>query len=73
MKTVTGEDLEADCLLWAIGRTPNTADLGLEAAGIETDSRGHIKVDEFQNTTASNVYSLGDVTGKFELTPGIHH
>ncbi len=59
-----------DCLLWAVGRTPATAELDLASAGVEADHRGNIKVDEFQNTSTENVYALGDVTGKWELTPG---
>ena len=58
-----------DCLIWAIGRAPNTADLNLEAAGIDTDERGYIPCDEFQNTTVAGVYAVGDVTGRAQLTP----
>ncbi len=61
---------DVECLLWAVGRTPATADLGLKDTGVEVDEKGRVKVDDFQNTTARNVYALGDVTGKWELTPG---
>ena len=61
---------EVDCLLWAIGRTPNTKDLGLDTASVKCNPRGHIEVDDFQNTSNKNVYSVGDDTGKWELTPG---
>lgn len=61
--------LDIDCLLWAIGRAPETEDLGLQKAGVEMDGKGFIKVDEFQNTNVENIYSLGDVCGKVELTP----
>ena len=46
--------------------------LGLEKEGAGVDSRpsGHIIVDEWQNTSNPNVFALGDVTGKWELTPG---
>lgn len=57
-----------DCLIWAVGRSPTTA-LGLERAGVETLDSGHVRVDEYQNTTASGVYAIGDVTGRAELTP----
>merc|ERR1719376_395558 len=60
---------DVDCVLWAIGRTPNTADLNLDLAGVETDARGYVKVDEFQNTSNPCVLSVGDDTGKWELTP----
>ncbi|KAK7920306.1 glutathione reductase [Apiospora marii] len=58
-----------DHLIWAIGRTPATQDLGLEKAGIKADERGHIVADDYQNTNVENVYALGDVCGKAELTP----
>lgn len=58
-----------DALIWAIGRAPATADLNLEAAGIEFDDRGYIPCDEYQNTNVKNIYSVGDVTGRAQLTP----
>nr|ADV59548.1 glutathione reductase [Paracyclopina nana] len=60
---------DVDCLLWAIGRTSNTANLGLDKAGIEVDKRGDIVVDDFQNTSNPRVYAVGDVIGKWQLTP----
>ena len=65
-----GEDLApADVLLWAVGRAPNTAELGAVDVGIELDSAGHIVADPFQNTNVQGVYALGDVAGKALLTP----
>jgi glutathione reductase (NADPH) len=61
--------LEVDTLIWAIGRTPEVEGLGLEQVGIKQDERGHIIADEYQNTNIENIYSLGDVVGKLELTP----
>lgn len=58
-----------DCVIWAIGRKPNSADLGLADAGVQTDSQGHILVDDYQNTNIKNLYAIGDVTGRFPLTP----
>ncbi|XP_017263497.1 glutathione reductase, mitochondrial isoform X2 [Kryptolebias marmoratus] len=58
-----------DCLLWAIGRKPNTSGLNIGSLGVDVDERGHIIVDEFQNTTRSGIYGLGDVCGKALLTP----
>jgi pyruvate/2-oxoglutarate dehydrogenase complex dihydrolipoamide dehydrogenase (E3) component len=55
-------------LLLAVGRTPNTGDLGLEKAGIETDERGYIKVDDQLRTSALGVYALGDCNGKGAFT-----
>lgn len=58
-----------DSLIWAIGREPMTAELGLDAAGIATDERGYIPVDKFQATNRPDVFALGDVTGRAQLTP----
>lgn len=61
--------LDIDCLLWAIGRAPEVEDLGLNKAGVKQSEKGHIIADEYQNTNIDNIYSLGDVCGKAELTP----
>ena len=61
--------LDLDVLLWAIGRSPEVEDLGLDKAGVKQDERGHIIADEYQNTNVDGIYSLGDVCGKVELTP----
>lgn len=60
-----------DCVLWAVGRAPNTKPLNLPAVpGVKTSSKtGHIVADEFQNTGVKGIYALGDVYGKSELTP----
>jgi glutathione reductase (NADPH) len=58
-----------DCLVWAIGRTPNTASLGAQSAGVEQDKYGFILTDKFQQTNVENVFALGDVTGRAALTP----
>ncbi len=58
-----------DCLIWAVGRAPNTASLSLENAGVKTDPRGFIPTDEYQNTNIPNIYAVGDVTGRTALTP----
>jgi pyruvate/2-oxoglutarate dehydrogenase complex dihydrolipoamide dehydrogenase (E3) component len=55
-------------VLLAVGRTPNTDALGLEKAGIEIDARGYIKVDETLETSAANVYALGDCNGRGGFT-----
>ncbi|CAL8357649.1 unnamed protein product [Merluccius merluccius] len=72
-KKSEGEEIsiieEVDCLLWAIGREPNTSGLNVSQMGIEMDARGHIVVDEFQNTSRPGIYALGDVCGKALLTP----
>jgi glutathione reductase (NADPH) len=58
-----------DTVLWAIGRTPNVRDVGLEGAGVALDAAGFIAVDRYQNTSTPGIYALGDVTGQAELTP----
>lgn len=58
-----------DTLIWAVGRAPNTAGLGLAAAGIRPDGEGFIPIDEFQNTEAAGIYAVGDVTRRPALTP----
>ncbi|KAJ4024152.1 Glutathione reductase [Fusarium irregulare] len=60
---------DVDNLIWAIGRTPETKGIGLEEAGVKLSEKGHIVVDEYQNTAVDNIYALGDVTGEVELTP----
>ena len=66
-----GGELEVNELLWAIGRTPEVEKLNLAKIGIKQTSRGHVAVDEYQNTSVHGVYALGDVTGQAELTPGM--
>ena len=61
------EDL--DELVWAIGRSPEVEDLGLDKVGVKQNEKGQIIADEYQNTNVENIYSLGDVVGKIELTP----
>ena len=60
---------DVDDLIWAIGRSPEVEDLGLEKAGVKQNEKGQIVADEYQNTNVENIYSLGDVVGKMELTP----
>lgn len=58
-----------DCLLWAVGREPNTESLGLGERGVRASPEGFIEVDAYQNTSAARVYAVGDVTGQRQLTP----
>jgi len=58
-----------DCLLWAVGRSPLTANLGLQAAGVHTDPDGFVTTDDFQDTNVSGIHAIGDVTGRIALTP----
>ncbi|KAM3512886.1 hypothetical protein MY11210_003442 [Beauveria gryllotalpidicola] len=58
-----------DHLIWAIGRTPETRGIGLEEVGVKLNDEGYVEVDEYQNSSVDNIYSLGDATGQVELTP----
>jgi len=58
-----------DCLIWSIGRSPNTDLINLNKTGITMDEHGNIVVDKFQVTSKPNVYAIGDVCGKYLLTP----
>jgi glutathione reductase (NADPH) len=58
-----------DWLLWALGRTPNTGGIGLEALGVETRPDGHVVVDGRQNTSVPGVYAIGDAGSQKALTP----
>ncbi|HUG45840.1 MAG TPA: glutathione-disulfide reductase [Sphingomicrobium sp.] len=68
--TMTGcDDIEADQLLFAVGRQPNTQDLGCEEAGVELGDHGAVVVDEDNRTSAENIFAVGDVTNRVQLTP----
>ena len=58
-----------DTVIWAIGREPNTENLGLTNAGVATDANGFVVTDELQQTSVANIQALGDVTGRAALTP----
>ena len=58
-----------DCLMWAIGRAPNTDDLEAANAGVEQNEWGFVPTDEFQQTNVENIFAIGDVTGRDALTP----
>ncbi|ARU15235.1 glutathione-disulfide reductase [Croceicoccus marinus] len=63
------EPIEVDCVLFATGRVPNVEGLGLENAGVELGDRGEIRVDRFSKTNVDNIYAVGDVTDRVQLTP----
>ena len=70
LRTADGREFEGfDCLLWAIGRSPNTAALDLPGAGVATGPRGLVVVDAHQNSSVRGICAVGDVTGKAQLTP----
>jgi glutathione reductase (NADPH) len=65
----SGGTLETDLVLSAIGREPDTHNLGLESVGVKTGARGEIIVDSFSQTTVPGIYAVGDVTDRVNLTP----
>jgi pyruvate/2-oxoglutarate dehydrogenase complex dihydrolipoamide dehydrogenase (E3) component len=65
---VEEKTIQASDILVATGRTPNTAGIGLEAAGIELDSQGYVKVNDRLETTAPNVWALGECAGSPQFT-----
>jgi len=58
-----------DSLIWAIGRGPVTEHLGIERAAVAVDAKGFIPTDKYQMTNVENVYAIGDITGRAQLTP----
>lgn len=58
-----------DQVIWAVGRSANTAHLNLEATGVKTERGGIVPVDGFENTNVSGIYAIGDITGRMALTP----
>ncbi|RDD61591.1 glutathione-disulfide reductase [Ferruginivarius sediminum] len=64
-----GSTIETDAVMFATGRRPNTTGLGLDRAGVEMTHDGAIKVDDYSKTTADNIYAVGDVTNRIQLTP----
>ncbi|MCV3240435.1 glutathione-disulfide reductase [Mesorhizobium sp. ZC-5] len=68
-----GEVITADQVMLALGRIPNTENLGLEAAGVELGKVGEINVDKFSRTSVKNIWAIGDVTNRVQLTPVAIH
>jgi len=67
--TPLGGMFETDCVMYATGRAPNTKGIGLEKVGVQLDKAGAIAVDEWSKTTADNIWAVGDVTDRINLTP----
>ena len=65
----SAKELDVDTVIWAIGRVPETVDLGLEEVGVAVLGDGIIPTDEYQNTNIPGVYAIGDITGRAPLTP----
>ncbi len=68
-----GSQLEADLVLFAIGRHPNSANLGLEEVGVELAPNGAVRVDAYSRTSVPSIWAIGDVTNRLNLTPVAIH
>lgn len=64
-----GTTVECEALMCAIGRVPNTDELGLDSAGVELDANGAVRVDDYSRSTCPSIYAVGDVTNRVQLTP----
>ena len=64
-----GNQLTADCVMFATGRQPNVAGIGLKEAGVEIAKNGGLAVDEYSRTSVGHIYGIGDVTNRINLTP----
>jgi len=65
--TVNGQPMKAEWVLVSIGILPNSANIGLDKAGVKTDPRGFITTDAHMQTSTANIFAIGDVTGKLAL------
>ncbi len=72
-ETNKGGMIECDQIMLAIGRAPNTEMLHVEKAGVQLGRKGEVVVDRYSRTTAENVYAIGDVTDRLQLTPVAIH
>ncbi len=72
-ETNKGGTVECDQIMLAIGRQPNTASLHVEKAGVTLGKRGEVVVDKYSKTSADNIYAIGDVTDRIQLTPVAIH
>ena len=68
-----GGEMRADCVMYATGRTPVTSNMGLMEAGVKLGLDGEIMVDDFSRSSLENVYAVGDVTDRVNLTPVAIH
>jgi glutathione reductase (NADPH) len=68
-----GSTLEADTILYATGRSPNTRGIGLEQAGVELDDKGAVSVDDLSRSSVPSIWAIGDATDRINLTPVAIH
>jgi glutathione reductase (NADPH) len=69
LRGLSGNSLVCDAVMFATGRTPNTARLGLEEIGVKLDEEGGVVVDRFCRSSVANIFAAGDVTNRIALTP----
>jgi glutathione reductase (NADPH) len=69
----SGDSLQAGLVMAATGRLPNTMGLGLDKAGVDLGWNGHVVVNEFSRSSVDNIYAVGDVTDRVNLTPVAIH
>jgi glutathione reductase (NADPH) len=67
--TRSGTRIRVDEVILAVGRQPNTRELGLEKVGVTTDAAGAVVVDPYSRTSLANIYAVGDVTNRMQFTP----
>ncbi len=69
LRLAEGEAIETDLVMYATGRAPNIKGLGLEEAGVRINDMGAVAVDDSSRTSVDHIFAVGDVTGRFNLTP----
>jgi glutathione reductase (NADPH) len=67
--TTAGDKVETDLVMYATGRSPNTKRMGLAETGVRINEAGAVVVDEWQRSSVPNIYAIGDVTDRINLTP----
>jgi len=63
------DEVAVDCVMYATGRAPNTAALGLKEAGVKLNAKGAVQVDEWNRSSVDSIFAVGDVTDRVNLTP----
>jgi glutathione reductase (NADPH) len=69
VRTTKGQEIATDLVMYATGRVPNTEGIGLEKVGVALNKAGAIAVDEWSRSTVANIWAVGDVTDRLNLTP----
>ncbi|MEO0865138.1 MAG: FAD-dependent oxidoreductase, partial [Pseudomonadota bacterium] len=69
VKATNGRERVFDMVMFATGRVPNTADMGLEDVGVKLGRKGEVRVNEYSQTDVDSIYAVGDVTDRVNLTP----